>query len=217
MPLTLVIANKAYSSWSLRPWLAMKVAGIPFEEVVIPLRQDDTKARILEHSPAGKVPVLKDGSIVVWESLAILDYLAEHYPHCGLWPSNPVARANARSVAAEMHGNFQGVRGHYPMNVRRSYPGYAPTEDSGRDTARIEALWADARGRFGQGGPFLFGEFTAADAMYAPIVTRFVTYDVKVSDESRAYMQAILDLPAMQQWYREAKEEAWVVPAFEFE
>ena len=183
----LVIGNKNYSSWSLRPWLAMKLAGIAFDEIRIPLYGPGSKERILEHSPAGKVPILKDGATVVWDSLAILEYLAERYAQ--LWPRDRVERARARSISAEMHSGFAQLREHMSMNVRKRYPGKGRTLEVEKDIARISAIWAEAK------GPFLFGEFTAADAMYAPVVLRFRTYGVE--GPNRQYMDAMLALPAM--------------------
>lgn len=215
MSLVLAIGNKNYSSWSLRPWIAMKVAGIPFDERLIPLYLEGSKDEILAFSPAGKVPALRDGDLQVWDSLSILEYLAERFPDAGLWPADAVARAAARSVAAEMHSSFLPLRRHYVMNVRRRISGLAANPDAERDVARIDRLWSDARRRFGAGESFLFGAFSAADAMYAPVVTRFETYGVAVSDEARAYMNAVLSLPAMQQWYAEAAAESWTIPEFE--
>jgi glutathione S-transferase len=206
---TLVIANKTYSSWSLRPWLMLRQAGIAFDEVVIPLGQPDTRERILAHSPAGRVPVLIDEAITVWDSLAILEYAAERWPAAGIWPAGREARAHARSIAAEMHSGFQALRGALPMNLGRRYG----TRDRGAavaaDVARIGAIWREARDRFGAGGPFLFGAFSGADAMYAPVVTRFDTYAVPVDPVCRAYMDAILSLPAFTAWRDAALQEPW--------
>lgn len=209
--LTIVLGNKAYSSWSLRPWLALKQTGEPFEEVVIPLRQPDTKERILAHSPAGKVPVLRHGDRVVWDSLAIGEYLAETFPAAGLWPDDAHARAVARSVSAEMHAGFAPLRTHMAMNLKERLPGTGRTPEVDADIARIVALWTDARARFGRGGLFLFGRFSIADAMYAPVVTRFDTYGVELPPAARAYADAVLDLPAMREWTAAAKAEPWVL------
>ena len=176
--LTLVIANKTYSSWSLRPWLAMTHFGLTFEETVIPLHQDATSSEIRKHSPAGKVPVLHHGSITVWESLAILDYLAEAFYDKPWWPSDPHAKAHARTLAAEMHAGFGALRKAMPMNLRKSYAPRTWAEDVAKDVQRVQDLWRDARKSFGGGGDFLFGDFTIADAMYAPVVSRFKTYAV---------------------------------------
>ncbi|MGF7172609.1 glutathione S-transferase family protein [Azospirillum doebereinerae] len=209
--LTLLIANKAYSSWSLRPWLALKQAGLPFREILVPLRQPDTAARIRAHSPSGRVPCLMDGERVVWDSLAICEYIAELAPAAGLWPDDAHARAVARSVSAEMHSGFASLRTTMTMDLKRDRPGEGLTPETAADIARIQALWADARTRFGQDGPFLFGRFSIADAMFAPVVGRFATYGVAVEPGTRAYMGAVLDLPAMQEWSAAAKEEPWVL------
>jgi glutathione S-transferase len=211
MALTLVIGNKNYSSWSFRPWIAMTAAGIAFTEELIPLYRDGSKERILAHSPAGKVPALIDGNVQIWESLAILEHLAERFPAAGLWPSDLNARAYARAVAAEMHAGFAPLRKHCPMNfwrpvIRRDLP-----DDVAANVKRIDTMWNDCRIRFGGGGPFLFGRFSAADAMYAPMVSRFHTYDVAVSPSSRAYMEAVMALPAWAQWKAAALAEEWVL------
>jgi glutathione S-transferase len=209
---TLVIGNKNYSSWSLRPWLAMKMAGAAFREVIIPLRETDTAERIAEHSPAGKVPVLHDGEITVWESIAILEYLAEAIPEARLWPEHRQARAVARAASAEMHAGFAALRTNMPMNIRVSKPGRGRTPDVDKDIGRILALWEDCRARFGGGGPFLFGRFSNADAMYAPVVTRFKTYGVELQGAARSYAEAILALPPMIEWYAAGKAEPWSMP-----
>ena len=208
--LTLVIGNKNYSSWSLRPWIALKQIGVPFHEIRVPLGQPDTRARILEHSPGGKVPILKDGAIVVWESLAILDYLAEKFPAAGLWPTDAAARAEARSVAAEMHAGFVALRQQLPMDIRSRKPLKADAAAEA-DIARILEMWRGARARHGTGGPFLFGRFGAADAMYAPVVTRFRTYGVKLDAVAAAYVDAVFALPAMQEWGAAAAAEKEVI------
>ncbi|MEQ9109232.1 MAG: glutathione S-transferase family protein [Rhodospirillaceae bacterium] len=212
--LTLVIANKTYSSWSLRPWLAMTHFGLTFEEIVIPLHQDTTSADIRKHSPAGKVPVLHQGSITVWESLAILEYLADAFYDKPWWPSDPHAKAHARTLAAEMHAGFGALRKAMPMNLGKSYDARAWAEDVAKDVQRVQDIWRDARDRFGQGGDFLFGDFTIADAMYAPVVSRFKTYAVDMDDTSRAYSAALFNLPAMQKWIAEAADEPWVIDAY---
>ncbi len=211
MALTLVIGNKAYSSWSLRPWLAMRQLGLEFNEVVIPMHRPETKAAMLAHSPAGKVPVLKDGDITVWETLAILEYLNEAHAGGALWPADRAARAEARAIANEMHAGFGALRNHLPMNVRRTVAPLALTEGAAADIARIDAMWCGARARWGRGGPFLFGTFCAADAMYAPVVNRIHHYAVPVSQAARAYVDAMRDLPAMQRWNAEAAAESWVI------
>jgi glutathione S-transferase len=208
---TLVIANKLYSSWSLRPWILMKQLGIPFDEIVIPLDLPDTKARVLQHSPAGKVPILIDGDTTIWESLAIMEYVGETFG-TAVWPADPKARAMARSVAAEMHAGFGGLRSACPMNLSKRFSRRDRGEAVARDVARFEAIVRDARGRFGQGGLFLFGAFSAADAMYAPLVTRLDTYSFDLAPETRAYVDSILELPAFQAWRAAALKETWIVP-----
>ncbi len=216
MPLILIVGNKNYSSWSFRPWIAMKTAGIPFDEIVISLDAPDFKVRVAEHSGAGKVPVLVDGegasAVRVWESLAILEHLAEKFPDRKLWPADPAARAHARAVAAEMHAGFVPLRQHCPMNMWRPPKRRELPDDVAANVRRINVLWSDCRARFGAGGPFLFGSFGAADAMYAPVVSRFHTYSVKVSDESRAYMAAVMALPAWEEWRSAGAREPWVRP-----
>ena len=211
--LTLVIGNKNYSSWSLRPWLAMKVAGIPFAEHRIPLYGPGSKDQILVYSPAGKVPCLVDGDLRVWDSLSICEYLAEKHP--GLWPQDPAARALARSVSAEMHSGFANLRAKMSMNIRKRYPGLGRTPESLADVARIVSLWSDCRARYGKGGRFLFGAFSIADAMYAPVVLRFRTYEVELPADCRAYSDAVLALPAMQDWIAAAMAETESLPQFE--
>lgn len=198
MPLTLVIGTKRFSSWSLRPWLALKVAGIAFDEVEIALRQPGTKAEILAHSPSGKVPLLDDGGFKVWDSLAICEYLAERAPM--LWPKDVRARAVARAAAAEMHSGFMPLRRDCPMDVLGDAPMAEIPDEVRADVARIDALWSDCRARFGAGGAFLFGDFSIADAMYAPVVTRLRTYHLPVGAVSQAYGDAIMALPAMREW-----------------
>jgi glutathione S-transferase len=215
MPLKLVIANKAYSSWSLRPWILLAHFKIPFEEVVIPLDLPDTRAHILEHSPTGKCPALRDGAITVWESLAIAEYVAELYPNKAIWPRAKAARAHARSIANEMHAGFQALRQHCPTQFRRPPRKIALTAAVEADVARIDALWMRARATFGKAGPFLFGKFTAADAMYAPVVNRLHTYEVPVSRGSREYMDAVMALPAWRAWIADAEAEPWRIEKYE--
>ena len=198
----LVIGNKNYSSWSLRPWLAMKVLGLAFDEKRIPLYGEGAKGEILKHSPSGKVPCLVDGATVVWDSLAILEYLAERHPQ--LWPAE---RARARAIAAEMHSGFAHLRNHMGMNVRKRYPGRGRAPEALEDIRRIDAIWSQAK------GPFLFGAFCAADAMYAPVALRFRTYEVRVSN--REYYQALLGLPAMKEWIEGAEREPESIPQFD--
>jgi glutathione S-transferase len=212
MGLHLVIGNKNYSSWSLRPWLAMKVAGIGFDETVISLDAKDFKARVTALSGAGKVPVLLDGETRVWESLAILEYVAEKFPAAALWPPQAAARAHARAVACEMHAGFVALRRHLPMNVARPVKPRPLDDGAAADVARIDAVWNECRARFGGAGPFLYGTFGAADAMFAPVVWRFHTYEVAVSATARAYMSAMMALPASQEWRAAARREPWVLP-----
>lgn len=211
---TLVIANKLYSSWSLRPWLLLKHFGIPFEEIVIPLDRPDTKARVLEYSPAGKVPILIDGDVTVWESIAIMDYVGEAFG-TPVWPSDRSARAMARSVAAEMHAGFQALRSSCPMNLGKKYAGRDRGEAVARDVARFSEIVRQARERFGKDGHFLLGSFSAADAMYAPLVTRLDTYSIPLDATVQAYADAVLALPAFQEWRAAALEEPWTVDADE--
>jgi glutathione S-transferase len=211
----LVIGNKNYSSWSLRPWIAMTVAGIDFTEEVIALDLPDTKARIAAHSPAGRVPVLRHGNLTVWESLAILEYAAETWPDARLWPAAPAMRAMARAVASEMHAGFQRLREHCPMNMRRARAPIELPPGVLADVGRIEEIWRSCRDAQSENGPFLFGRFSNADAMYAPVVSRFEVYAVPVAKESRIYMEAVMALPAWQAWKQAASAEPWIIPAEE--
>jgi glutathione S-transferase len=211
MGLHLVIGNKNYSSWSMRPWIAMKVTGIAFDETVIPIYHPGSKEKFLVHSPAGKVPILRDGDVRVWESLAILEYLAEKFPQAGLWPAEPAARAHARVIASEMHAGFVPLRRHLPMNMWRPVKPRELPPEVVVNVARIDAMWSDCRARFGAGGPFLFGQFSAADAMYAPVVSRLHTYAVDIGPTARAYMDAMMALPAWQEWTAAALTEEWVL------
>jgi glutathione S-transferase len=213
--LHLVIANKAYSSWSMRPWLALRANGIAFRETVIPLNDATTSERIRTYSAAGKVPVLIHGSIAVWESLAILEYLAESFYDQPWWPMDPHARAVARAISSEMHAGFQALRQNMPMNVRKSLSGKGRAPGVDADIARIQQIWTECRQAFGAGGPFLFGAFSNADAMYTPVVTRFKTYGVDLTPVARAYSEAILALPAVKQWYAEAAQEPCVIEKYE--
>jgi glutathione S-transferase len=206
----LTIGNKNYSSWSFRPWFAMKVTGISFDETVISLNAPDFKERLLKISGTGKVPTLVDGEVKVWESLAILEYLAETVPAARLWPEDLSARAHARAIANEMHAGFVPLRRQCPMNMWRPVKKRTLDADAIANVRRIDAMWSDCRARYG--GPFLFGAFTAADAMYAPVVSRFYTYAVEVGAASRAYMGAIMALPAWQEWHGAAVKETWVLP-----
>ena len=200
----LVVGNKNYSSWSLRPWLAMKVLGIPFREQRIPLYGEGSKEKILAYSPAGKVPCLLEGDKRVWDSLAILEYLAERHP--GVWPADAALRARARSIAAEMHSGFPHLRNHMSMNIRRRYPGKGRTPEVLGEIRRIAEIWSECR------KPFLFGAFCAADAMYAPVVLRFRTYEVELPRAARSYYDAVLELPAMHEWIAAAERETESIP-----
>jgi glutathione S-transferase len=211
MTLKLIIGNKNYSSWSFRPWIAMKVAGIAFEETVISLNAEDFKTHVGPVSGTGKVPVLIDGDVRVWESLAILEYLAEKFPMAGLWPGDSAARAYARVIANEMHAGFLPLRKLLPMNMWRPVIKRELTPEAAANVARIEAIWNDCRARFAKGGPFLFGRFGAADAIYAPVVARLHTYAVAVGAGTRAYMDAVMALPAWREWHAAAVKEPWVL------
>jgi glutathione S-transferase len=213
----LIIGNKNYSSWSFRPWIGMKAAGIAFDEEVISLYVEGGREQILKHSPAGKVPILIDGETHVWESLAILEYLADKFPAAGLWPSDTAALAHARAISTEMHAGFVPLRSECGMSFWRPPAKRALSADAQDNVARVQAIWTDARAKYGAGGPFLFGKFTAADAMYAPVVQRFVAYDIEVSAPVKAYMQAMIALPSWQEWRRAALRETWVIPKFEYD
>jgi len=212
--LHLVIGNKNYSSWSFRPWIAMKALGIPFEEVLIPfgtpLGNPEFKQRLAAYTPVGLVPVLIDGDTHVWETLAILEYLAEKCPDKHLWPADAKARAHARALASEMHAGFSALRGECPMNIRRPVRTRALSAAAQANVARIETMWSEARAR--HGGPFLFGNFSAADAMYAPVVSRLLTYGIKVNRDALGYMEAMMALPAWAEWKAAALKEEWIVP-----
>jgi len=210
--LKLIIGNKNYSSWSMRPWIAMRHAAISFEEEVIPLYEPGSRERILSYSRAGKVPVLRDAEATIWDSLAILEYLAERFPDAALWPDDVAARAHGRSIAAEMHSGFINFRRHCPMNMRRAKRKIALTEEAAGDVRRIEAIWSEARARFGGKGPFLLGDFSIADAMYAPIVSRFFSYAVEAGAVAEAYMATMMALPAWQEWQRAGEAEPWIMP-----
>ncbi len=216
--LKLIIGNKAYSSWSLRGWLAAKQSGLPFEEMVVPLYDAEWDRRRAgdEFAPSsGKVPILWDGDVVVWDSLAIVEYLNEKSGGTRFWPADDAARAMARSMAAEMHSGFAALRRKHSMNVRQVFPPSRPDDDVIADLSRIMELWAQARARFGGEGQFLFGEFGAADIMYAPVITRIVTYSLPVARFATGYMDAVLHHPFMQDWIAAAQEEEWVIEKFE--
>lgn len=205
--LTLIVGSKNHSSWSLRAYLALAHTGQPFREVLIALDKPDTAVNIAQYSPSGRVPALRHGNIAIWDSLAICEYLAETFPQARLWPREREARAVARSVVAEMHSGFSNLRQNMTMDIRARKPGQGRAPGVAEDIARIQALWNECRARFGQGGPFLFGHFTIADAFYAPVVTRFVTYGVELDAVSRAYRDTILELPALKTWTEAALKE----------
>ena len=216
MTLKLVIGNKNYSSWSMRPWLALRASHIPFEEIFIPLYTGQTdKDRILGFTRSGKVPALIDGDITVWDSLAIIEYLAERFPEANLWPQDRAARAHARSISAEMHSGFVPLRNECGMNLHRPVGSVALSEDARANIARVEEIWSDCRERHGKQGPFLFGAFTAADAMYAPVVHRFRTYAVKLGPVAQAYMEAMMALPAFKEWTEAGLAETLIIEKFE--
>ncbi len=214
----LIIGNKTYSSWSLRGWLAIKQSGLPFEERILPMYSDEwaaeTREGVLAPS-AGKVPILWQDDAVVWDTLAILDYLADKVGRDRFWPKADDARALARSMVAEMHSSYAALRSECTMNVRRIVPGHSISEAAQSDVLRILSLWAEARARFGQGGPFLFGSFCAADIFFAPVVTRFRTYEITVPGFAEAYMQAMWEHPWMQEWVSAAAAEPWVIDKYE--
>ncbi len=216
--LKLIIGNRAYSSWSLRGWLACKQSGLDFEEVVVPLYDEnwDRRREGDEFAPSsGKVPILWDDDVVVWDSLAIVEYLNEKSGGDRFWPEDMAARAMARSMAAEMHSGFSALRKKHSMNIRQVYEPRMPDPDVLQELGRIMELWAQARARYGGDGEFLFGEFGAADIMFAPVVTRIVTYSLPVPRFAPAYMSAVLQHPWMQDWIAAAQEEDWVIEQYE--
>jgi len=216
---TVVIGNKNYSSWSLRGWLMARIAGIEFDEIVVPLDRPETPAAIRKHSPSGRLPVLLHRGLAVWDSLAIAEYLNDLKPEVGLWPPSAAARAHARSISAEMHSSFPDLRNNMPMNIRASYPGKGMTPGVRADIERITFLWRDGRKRFAgafqKDEGFLFGTFGAADAMFAPVVTRFKTYGVTLDSDAEAYCTAVLSYPAMKEWIDAAKHEPWLIDSAE--
>jgi glutathione S-transferase len=214
--ITIYLGNKNYSSWSLRPWLALKQTGAAFDEVLVPLSEPNTRSTILRYSPSGRVPAIARNGLTVWDSLAICEYLAESFPAAQLWPADPAARAVARSVSAEMHSGFAALRNHLPMNMRSSFPNRGVTPEVQADINRITAIWRDCRKRFGAGGPYLFGAFCNADAMYAPVVSRFRTYRVEIEEEAQAYADAVWALPSLQEWLAAAKNEPMIIESAEF-
>ena len=212
--LKLVIANRLYSSWSLRPWMVLKAFDIPFEEIVIPLRQPDSKSRLLEYSPSGKVPVLLDDDVTVWESMAIIEYLAENFPDRHIWPADIRSRAHARAISNEMHGGFMPLRQGCAMHLGARFATPELTEPLKANIDRMEDIWSATRNRFGAGGPYLFGAFSAADAMFLPVVTRFETYQIPVREATRAYMDTMLAHGAYFEWREQALKEAWIIPEY---
>ncbi|MEZ5744341.1 MAG: glutathione S-transferase family protein [Sphingomonadaceae bacterium] len=215
----LVIGNKNYSSWSLRAWLAIKQSGLSFEEILVPIAGEDweqRKRQIEDIAPSsGKVPILWDGDAVVWDSLAIIEYLADKVGRDRFWPKEDEARAMARSMVAEMHSSYFALRRECPMNVRAAVQGFEPSDATKADVVRILQLWAEARARFGKGGPFLFGAFSAPDIIYAPVVSRFLTYGIQPPGFAQAYMQAIWEHAWMEEWRSAAEDEDWVIEQFE--
>ena len=216
----LIIANKLHSSWSMRPWLLLSAFNIPFEEILIPFgptfSDPDWKAKVRVHNPAGKVPALVDGdgdqALQVWESLSIMEYIADKHPELAIWPRDRAARAFARNISSEMHAGFSALRNACPCNLGKRHPPKDRGPGVAADVARITAIWNECRARFGAGGPFLFGHFTAADAMFAPVCTRFRTYSIALDPVSEAYCEAIYANPAFVNWRNAALAETWIVP-----
>ena len=214
--LKLVIGNKNYSSWSMRPWLALRANNIAFEEVFIPLYTGEAdKKRILGFTPSGKVPTLVDGDVTVWDSLAIIEYAAERFPEARLWPEDRAGRAHARSISAEMHSGFAALRSECPMNLHRPVGAITLSADARADIARIQQIWTDCRERHGKSGPFLFGAFGGADAMFAPVVHRFRTFAIEVEPRVRDYMDTMTSLPAFQEWTRAGLAETLLIERVE--
>ena len=216
--LKLIIGNKAYSSWSLRGWLAVKQSGLPFEEITVPMFDEEWNKRTEgdEFAPSGgKVPVLWDAKTVIWDSLAIVEWLADKVGIDRYWPKDDAARGMARSMAAEMHSSYPNLRRECPMNVRKQFPQVELKEEVRREVIRILELWAEARARHGDGGPYLFGTFGAADIMFAPVVTRFVTHSIPVPRFAATYMEAILSHPWLEEWIGAAQEEPWIIEQYE--
>ena len=216
MALKLVIGNKNYSSWSMRPWLALRASNIAFEEIFVSLYTGEAdKQRLLDFSRAGKVPILLDGDVRVWDSLAIIEYVAERFPEKRLWPENPAQRAHARSISAEMHSGFAALRNECGMNLHRPVRAIELSADARANIARVQEMWTDCRARYGQAGRFLFGAFSAADAMFAPVVHRFRTYAIAVTPETQAYMDTMMALPAFAEWTKAGLAETLVIEKFE--
>ena len=216
MALKLVIGNKNYSSWSMRPWLALRANDIAFDEVFIPLYTGDAdKQRILDFTHSGKVPALIDGDITIWDSLAIIEYVAERFPQSRIWPEDRARRAHARSISAEMHSGFAALRNECGMNLHRPVRAVALSAEARADVARVEQIWIECRERYGKFGPFLFGAFGGADAMFAPVVHRFRSFAIAVAPEAQAYMDTMMALPAFQQWTSAALAETLIIDRFE--
>jgi len=213
--LKLLLGNKNYSSWSVRPWVVLKHLAVPFEERVIPLDQPTTAEEIRKYSPSGRLPLLIDGETTVWDSLAICEYLHELFPDRKLWPADSKARATARAISAEMHSGFAAVRQNLPMKFRESFPNTGLQPEVKAEVSRILEIWNDCRRRFGAGGPFLFGAFTIADAMYAPVVSRFKTYAVPLEGSAADYAETIWKLPPMQEWLADARAETHRMARYE--
>ncbi len=213
--LNLVIGNKNYSTWSLRPWLLMKAKKIPFTETLIPLAQSDTSEKIREKSPSGMVPVLIDDGHVIWESLAIVEYLAEKFPDAGIWPKDVKARAHARSASCEMHAGFSELRSRCSMNLRKKHPARDRGEKLATEVRRLQEIFMEAKRDYGRSGPFLYGDFCAADAMFAPVLTRFETYSIPVDQDTRNYMEAVFNMPEFIEWKTAGLEEVWINEKYE--
>ncbi|CAN5179835.1 glutathione S-transferase family protein [soil metagenome] len=218
MALTLAIGNKNYSSWSMRPWMALKATGIAFDEVEIPLYTGPAdKRRILDFTRSGKVPALVDGDIAVWDSLAIIEYVAERFPDARLWPQDVASRAHARSVSAEMHSGFMALRNECGMNIHRPVRSKPLSDDARANIARIQQIWTECRARYGGQGAYLFGAFSGADAMFAPVIHRFRTYAIEVTPPVRGYMDTMLANAAFREWTRGALAETLIIEKFEID
>jgi len=213
--LHLAVGNKLYSSWSLRAGILLRAFDIPFEETVIAMYKEETTARMYGFGPTGKVPVIKDGDAIVWESLAIMEYIADKFPEKDIWPKDLAARTHARAASSEMHAGFMGIRSSCPMNLTAQFKPKDRGEDVVFDLARLAELWGEARSKYGADGEFLYGEFSAADAMFAPVVTRIDTYQLDVNDSMKPYIEAMLKHPAFLAWKVEAFEEPWFLPHYE--
>ncbi|NQZ08585.1 MAG: glutathione S-transferase family protein [Algicola sp.] len=209
MALTLILGNKNYSSWSLRPWILLKMLDIPFDEIVVPLYGPDSKEKLLQYSPKGQVPVLKDFDLTVWDSLAIMEYIAESFPDKKAWPQDKADRANARSISAQMHSSFDAIRNTLPMNCKKQMKFTDISADLQQDIDEVCAIWQHCLSQ--SNGDFLFGEFSIADAMYAPVVLRFDSYGIEVGQLQQAYIDTMLALPGMQQWIEAGKAEEWAI------